>query len=523
MCRQAFKGVPIVIGGIEASLRRLAHYDYWSDTVRKSVLLDSKADILVYGMGERQIVEIMRRLSESGSWDENTIDGKAGSKTDLSGIRGTVWAKHIGKTAADGQSTESRDWSDIKKSFPGALVLPDFEALCGSDRESKLAYAASFAIQYSNTDAHSAHLLIEPYGDRLVVQEPPAFPLSREELDEVYALHFERLSHPMYTAYGGVPALKEVKFSLLSSRGCFGACSFCAISFHQGRVVTSRSIDSLMREAETLVTLSDFKGYIHDVGGPTANFRIPACGKMERAGACTDRRCLGFEPCANLKVDHTEYVQLLRSLRAIPRVKKVFIRSGVRFDYVMLDPNEDFLRELVNHHVSGQLKVAPEHISDKVLALMGKPPHGVYDSFASRYAKLNEEAGLKQYLIPYFISAHPGSGLDEAIELAEYMRNTGFIPDQAQDFYPTPGTLATAMWWCEFNPLDGAQVHVAKGARERAMQRALLQFDRPENAILVREALRAAGREDLIGTGPRCLVRPAGFSDKTRGAGRPRR
>ena len=326
-------------------------------------------------------------------------------------------------------------------------------------------------------------------------------------MDAVYALPFQRNPHPMYEAFGGVPALAEVKFSLLSSRGCFGACSFCALTLHQGRKVTSRSIEAIVEEAKLLTAMPDFKGYIHDVGGPTANFRISACEKMDKRGACVDRRCLAPEPCAKLKPDHGEYLRLLRSLRDLPGVKKVFIRSGVRFDYAILDSSDDFLRELVEHHVSGQLKVAPEHVSDKVLALMGKPPHRVYDAFASRYAKLNREAGLKQYLVPYFISAHPGAGLAEAIELAEYLRDTGFVPDQAQDFYPTPGTLATAMYWCETNPLDGEPVYVAKGAHERAMQRALLQYKAPANADLVREALTTAGREDLIGTGPQCLVK----------------
>lgn len=491
MCRQAFKGVPVVAGGIEASLRRLAHYDYWSDQVRKSILLDSKADILVYGMGERQIVEIMRRLSSG--------------ENDLSGIRGTVWARHTGAV----------DSIALQVLFPDAKILPSFAELTAADPEAaKRSYGESFKIQYRNTDPHTAQRLVEPCGDRAVIQEAPAFPLEREELDAVYALPFERRWHPMYDSFGGVPAYSEVKFSLLSSRGCFGACSFCALTFHQGRKVSSRSIGAIVDEAKVLTRLPDFKGYIHDVGGPTANFRIPACEKMDRQGACTDRRCLAPEPCARLKPDHREYIELLRSLRILPGMKKVFVRSGVRFDYAMAEGKDEFLRELVEHHVSGQLKVAPEHVSEKVLSLMGKPPRKVYDAFAERYATLNRQAGLKQYLVPYFISAHPGSGLPEAIELAEYLRDTGFVPDQAQDFYPTPGTLATAMWFCGFDPLTGTPVHVPRGAHERALQRALLQYKVPANADLVREALRSAGREDLIGQGPRCLVPegPAGRS-----------
>ncbi len=486
LCRQAYKGVPVVIGGMEASLRRLAHYDYWSDSIRNSMLLDSKADILVYGMGERQILEILERLKEG---------------IGLSGIRGTVWARHVG----------SVDHAGMESLFPDSIILPSVEAIREPTPAAKRNYAESFALQYRNTDPHSAKRLVEPCAARVVVQEPPAFPLSRDELDAVYALPYIRDFHPMYRSFRGVPALREVKFSLLSSRGCFGACSFCALSFHQGRNVNSRSIEAIVEEAKLLAAMPDFKGFIHDVGGPTGNFRVPACDKMARSGACMDRRCLSPTPCANLSPDHGEYVRLLKKLREMPGVKKVFIRSGIRYDYVMLDKDGDFLDELVRHHISGQLKVAPEHVSDKVLALMGKPPRKIYDAFAARYESLNAMADLKQYLVPYFISAHPGAGLPEAIELAEYLRDTGFIPDQAQDFYPTPGTLSTAMWWCEFNPLDGQPVHVAKGAHERAMQRALLQFNRPENEELVREALLLAGRSDLIGRGPKCLARPPGF------------
>ena len=482
LCRQAFKGIPLVVGGIEASLRRLTHYDCWSDTMRKSILLDAKADILVYGMGESQILEIMGRL-------------KAGESS-LRGIRGTVWAVHR-------DPAETRIPEEL---FPGALILPDSALVSGSDEDSRLRYAGSFAIQYRNTDPHSGRTLVEPCGDRFVVQEPPALPLGRKELDRVYGLHYERAPHPLYEAEGGVPALAEVKFSLLSARGCFGACSFCALTFHQGRQISSRSKEAIVREARILASLPDFKGYIHDLGGPTANFRASACEKMDRRGACPDRLCLSPEPCPNLSADHDDYVDILRELRSLPRVKKVFVRSGVRYDYAMLEPGRKFLKELVEHHVSGQLKVAPEHVSEKVLALMGKPPRKSYDAFVSAYTELNAKTGLKQYLVPYFISAHPGSGLPEAIELAEYLRDTGFVPDQVQDFYPTPGTLATAMWRTGINPLDGKPVYVARGAHERALQRALLQFKAPANADLVREALTTAGRTDLIGRGQECLV-----------------
>jgi len=471
-CRHAFKGVPVVIGGLEASLRRAAHFDYWSETVRRSILLDSKADILVYGMGESQILTILSRLAASGP------------EADLSGIRGTV---RVGK--AD-----------------DALALPGYDEVRGADQASKEAYARSFALQHANTDPYTAKRLTESYGDRSILQEPPAFPLDREALDRLYALPFQRQAHPMYAPFGGVPGLEEVKFSLLSSRGCFGACSFCAIGFHQGKKVTSRSVEALVEEARILSSLPDFKGYIHDVGGPTANFRFSACPKMERRGACEDRLCLAPEPCPALKADHGEYLRALRSLRALPKVKKVFVRSGIRYDYAMLDPDPSFLRELVDHHISGQLKVAPEHVAENVLRLMGKPPRSSYEAFEKTYSKLNADRGKPQYLIPYFISSHPGSGLKEAIELAEYLRDRRFAPDQIQDFYPTPGTLSTAMWWCERNPLDGKPVYVAKSVKERAMQRALLHFKNPENASLVREALRLAGREDLIGAGPKCLV-----------------
>ena len=488
-CREAYKGVPIVAGGLEASLRRLSHYDYWSDSVRRSVLLDAKADLLVYGMAETAILEVVRRLAAGAGIAE------------LRGIRGTAWR------------------ASTRPELPEAstVFLPSFEEVASD----KTAFAASFRTQYRNTDPHSATTLVEESDGRWVVQEPPAFPLGRPELDRIYELPFEREAHPMYRSFGGVPALAEVRFSLVSSRGCFGACSFCSITFHQGRAVASRSRASIVREARLLSGLPGFKGYLHDVGGPTANFRRSACAKMDREGACVDRRCLAPEPCPRLEPDHRDYLELLRELRSLGGVKKVFIRSGLRFDYLMLDGDEEFFRELVAHHVSGQLKVAPEHVSDRVLALMGKPGRAVYDAFAARYAELNRELGLRQYLVPYFISAHPGSGLPEAIELAEYLRDTGFVPDQVQDFYPTPGTLATAMYWTGTDPLSLAAVHVARGERERALQRALLQFRKTENRALVREALLEAGRGDLIGRGPRCLVPPEAVRESPGAPGRP--
>jgi uncharacterized radical SAM protein YgiQ len=476
-CRQAYKGVPVVIGGIEASLRRFSHYDYWSDTMRRSILLDSKADLLVYGMGETALVEIARRLAS----------GEPASA--IRGVRGTAWR------------TSRRE-----ELPPGALELPSFAAVCAPGEAGFEAYALSFRSQHLNSDPYSAQALVEESEGRFVVREPPAFPLKPEALDRVYESPYERAAHPIYAEFGGVPALAEVRFSLTSARGCFGACSFCALAYHQGRIVQGRSRDSLLREARSLAALPGFKGYVHDVGGPTANFRAPACAKQEKSGACPDRRCLAPEPCPSLRVDHSDYLALLRELRALPGIKKVFVRSGIRFDYLMLDKDEGFFRELVAHHVSGQLKVAPEHVADRVLGLMGKPPRRVYEAFARRFAELNREAGLKQYLIPYFISAHPGATLGDALELAEYLRDTGFTPDQVQDFYPTPGTRSTVMYRTGRDPLGGEPVYVARGAHERSLQRALLQYKKPENRPLVLEALRALGREDLIGRGPRCLV-----------------
>ncbi len=483
LARTAFKDVPVVIGGVEASLRRFAHYDYWSDTVRRSILLDAKADLLVYGMGERPMLEIARRLS-------------AGEPISaIRDVRGTCVRSHGDPGLAEG-------------SF---VRLPDFEAVKDADPASLRAYAEHFAAQKRNADALRSKPLAERSDDRWVVQNPPAFPLESAELDRVYELPFVRRAHPMYDAEGGVPALKEVEFSLVSSRGCYGGCSFCAITFHQGRAVRGRTRASLVREAEKLAAAEGFKGYIHDVGGPTANFRGPACAVQGKGGACPDRECLHPDICPNLRIDHREYAETLRAVRSVRGVKKVFVRSGIRFDYLMADEKgrDAFLAELCEFHVSGQLKVAPEHVSARVLDAMGKSGNEIYESFRRAYAETNRKLGLKQFLVPYFISSHPGSTLDDAIELALHLKRTGFVPDQAQDFYPTPGTLSTAMYRSGLDPRTMEPIYVARGEREKKLQRALLQFDRAENAELVREALAEAGRSDLIGDGPDCLVRGA--------------
>lgn len=477
-CREAFKGVTIIAGGLEASLRRLSHYDYVSDTVRKPIILDAKADLVIYGMGERQILEAAKRLSAQP-------DHPKPSQL-LRGIAGTVW--RTGKA------------DDVPQ---GTQFLPPHEEAAAD----KASFARSFAMQYRATDPGAAVMLAEQAAGQFVVQEAPEKAISQAEMDEVYALPFMRLAHPAYKAYGGVPALSEVKFSITSSRGCYGACAFCALAFHQGRVVSGRSRQSIVAEGTALAQDAAFKGYIHDVGGPTANFRGPACERQDKGSCCVDRRCLAPSPCPSLRVDHREYLGILRALRAIPGVAKVFIRSGLRFDYIMADKDDSFLRELAEHHVSGQLKVAPEHVSERVLSIMGKAPHRVYDAFARRWADINNKLSLKQYLVPYFIASHPGATLDDAIELACYLRDAGFVPDQVQDFYPTPGTLATAMYHSGLDPLTMNEVYVAKGARERSMQRALLQYNKPENRALVIEALRTAGRTDLIGSGPECLAR----------------
>ena len=475
LIRRTFKSVPILIGGIEASLRRLAHYDYWSDKLKRSILLDSQADLLLYGMGERAIVEAANALN----------DGM--SVRDLTYIDGTVFRAASADTPVP------------------SIRLPDYASLVKDPKK----YAESFYLQYTNTDPFSAKQLIEPYSEReFVIQNPPQKPLSQAEMDEIYALPYCRTYHPSYEALGGVPAIQEVKFSLVSNRGCFGACSFCALTFHQGRIVQTRSHESIVREAEAMTHEADFKGYIHDVGGPTANFRHPACQKQLTKGACQNRQCLFPTPCKNMDADHSDYLALLRKLRKLPNVKKVFIRSGIRFDYLLADRSDAFFKELVRYHISGQLKVAPEHVSDRVLAVMGKPRHSVYLQFLDRYKKINEQARMKQFVVPYLMSSHPGCTLRDAVELAEYLRDTGHHPEQVQDFYPTPSTLSTVMYYTGLDPRTMQPVYVPKNPHEKAMQRALMQYRDPKNDALVREALEKAGRTDLIGNGPKCLLRP---------------
>ena len=475
LIRQVFKRKPIIIGGIEASLRRLAHYDYWSDKLKRSILLDSGADIISYGMGEKSIVEIADALN-------------AGIKvSDITFIDGTVYRT----------KTLDSVYDDIE--------LPDFDKLLKDKSE----YAKSFNIQYCNTDPFSGKRLIEKYNDNLyVVQNPPAKPLTQSEMDRVYSLPYMRTYHPVYEKDGGVPAISEVKFSLVSNRGCFGGCNFCALTFHQGRIIQSRSHESIIEEAKQFIWDSDFKGYIHDVGGPTANFRFPACDKQLKAGVCKDRQCLFPTPCKNLKVNHEDYTKLLRKLRELPKVKKVFIRSGIRFDYLIYDKDDTFFDELCKYHVSGQLKVAPEHVSDKVLKLMGKPANSVYNQFTAKYKKKNEKLGLKQYLVPYLMSSHPGSTLNEAVKLAEYLRDLGYMPEQVQDFYPTPSTMSTCMYYTGLNPKTLEKVYVPVNPHEKAMQRALIQYRNPKNYDLVHEALVKAGRTDLIGFDKKCLIKP---------------
>ncbi len=475
LIRQTYKQKPIIIGGIEASLRRLAHYDYWSDKLKRSILLDSGADIISYGMGERSIVEIADAL-DSG------LDVK-----DITFIDGTVY------------KTRNRDI------IYDAIELPHFEEL----KKDKLNYAKSFYTQYCNTDPFSGKRLFETYDGKLfVVQNPASKPLSQKEMDAVYALPYMGTYHPSYEEAGGVPAIAEVKFSLISSRGCFGGCSFCALTFHQGRIIQTRSHESILAEANKLVWDPDFKGYIHDVGGPTANFRAPACKKQLEKGACPNKQCLFPQPCKNLEVDHTDYISLLRKLRELPNVKKVFVRSGIRFDYLMADKDHTFLRELCEHHVSGQLKVAPEHISDAVLQKLGKPEVAVYNRFVKAYKAMNEKLGKKQFLVPYLMSSHPGSTLKEAVELAEYLRDLGYMPEQVQDFYPTPSTISTCMYYTGVDPRNMQPVYVATNPHEKAMQRSLIQYRNPKNYDLVYEALTKAGRTDLIGYDKKCLIRP---------------
>lgn len=478
--REAYKGVNVLIGGIEASLRRTSHYDYWTNTVKRSILLDSKADLLMYGMGEHSLLEIAALLREG-------VPARQ-----IRNVRGTCW------------------YTSKKEEIPeNAIWLPSYQDISKNTEESRELFARSYHTQEMNTDAINGKVLVEPADTRFVIQMPAGLPLTTEEFDKVYELPFTRRWHPMYDEPAennktGIPALSEVKFSLTSCRGCFGACSFCAITFHQGRRIQARSHESLIKEAKRMTEDKEFRGYIHDVGGPTANFRHDACEKQAKAGACPNRDCMGVDPCPNVRVDHTDYVSLLRKLRELPKVKKVFIRSGIRFDYLMMDKDRTFFKELVLHHISGQLKVAPEHVSDNVLSLMRKSTHKVYEDFSKEYEKINKECGMKQYLVPYYIAGHPGAGLNEAIETALYLKKTGFVPDQVQDFYPTPGSLATAMYYTGYNPHkeggDGhlEKVYVARGGHERRLQRALLQFNKRENANLVKEALREAGRPELI-------------------------
>lgn len=475
LIRRVYKDCPVIVGGIEASLRRLAHYDYWSDSFKRSILLDSQADLVTYGMGEKSIVEIADALA-SGI-----------AVKDITFIRGTVYRTRDGERIYD------------------SIRLPSFaEMKCDKKK-----YAESFLIQYNHTDPVTGKTLVEAYPNGVfVVQNPPQSPLATQEMDAIYSLPYMRTYHPSYEEKGGVPAISEVRFSLVSNRGCFGGCNFCALTFHQGRIVQTRSHASIIEEAKRITKDPAFKGYIHDVGGPTANFRQPSCKKQLAQGVCKDRQCLFPKPCPNLQADHRDYLALLRKLRALPGVKKVFIRSGIRFDYLMADPDDTFFRELVEYHVSGQLKVAPEHISDAVLSKLGKPRREVYEQFVRKYYKINESLGMKQFLVPYLMSSHPGSTLKEAIELAEYLRDLGYMPEQVQDFYPTPSTISTVMYYTGIDPRNGQEVYVCRNPHEKAMQRALIQYRNPNNYGLVREALIKGGREDLIGFGKNCLIRP---------------
>jgi len=488
LIRRSYKNIPVIIGGIEASLRRMAHYDYWKNKVMRSILLDSQADIISYGMGERSILQIADALNSGMSVKDITfIDGTVVKCRDLSGVY---------------------DYE----------LLPSFDEISADTKAGKIAYGQSFMIQYENTDPFTGKRLVEPYGtNEYVVQNPPQKPLSQEEMDKVYALPYARDYHPMYKGQGGIPAIEEIKFSLTSNRGCFGGCSFCALTFHQGRIVQTRSTESIVAEAECYVKDPSFKGVISDVGGPTANFRHPACEKQLSKGVCKNRQCLSPTPCKNLNADHREYIDLLRRLRKIPGVNKVFVRSGVRFDYVLADrdKNQTFLKELCRHHISGQLRVAPEHVCDNVLSLMGKPSSTVYKKFVDTYNKVNGQTGKKQYVVPYLMSSHPGSGLKEAIELAEYIRDLGYMPEQVQDFYPTPSTISTCIYYTGSDPRTGKSVYVPRSPQEKAMQRALIQYRNPENYDIVYQALTKANRRDLIGFGPKCLIKPRKIDKKT--------
>ena len=473
--RRVYRDVPIIVGGIEASLRRLAHYDYWSDSLKRSILIESQADLVSYGMGELSVVEIADALNSG-------LDVR-----DITFINGTVY-----------KTKSLEDVYDYK-------LLPSYDQM----RADKTKYAESFYIQYCNTDPFSGKRLAEPYGEHLyVVQNPPARPLTQQEMDDVYDLPYARTYHPSYEPLGGIPAIEEVRFSLIHNRGCFGGCSFCALTFHQGRIIQSRSHESILREAKAMIKEPDFKGYIHDVGGPTANFRRPACDKQMTHGACPTKQCLFPKPCRNLVADHSDYIQLLQELRRLPGVKKVFVRSGIRFDYVLADKDQTFLRELCQYHVSGQLKVAPEHVADAVLCAMGKPENSVYRRFVEQYHEMNRKLGKDQYLVPYLMSSHPGSSLKEAVQLAEYLRDLGYMPEQVQDFYPTPSTISTCMYYTGLDPRTMKPIYIAVNPHEKAMQRALIQYRNPKNYDLVEEALLKTGREDLIGNEKRCLIRP---------------
>lgn len=477
LIRHTYRKKPIIIGGIEASLRRMAHYDYWSNSFKRSILLDSQANLISYGMGEKSIVQIAEAL-DSGM-DIN----------DITYISGTVFKTKNIDLAYD------------------PIILPSYEDM----KMDKLNYARSFKIQSENTDPFNGKTLVEPYPNGMyVVQNPPQEPLTKQEMDDVYDLPYERTYHPSYEKDGGVPAISEIQFSLISCRGCFGACSFCALTFHQGRIIQTRSHESIIKEAKKITEMPNFKGYIHDVGGPTANFYHPSCKKQLKSGVCKNKQCLWPQPCKNLDTDHSEYLQLLRKLRELPKVKKVFVRSGIRFDYIMADKdkNSTFFKELVKYHISGQLKVAPEHISDKVLSYMGKPENCVYEKFIEKYYKLNESEGKNQFVVPYLMSSHPGSDLNEAIKLAEYLRDIGYNPQQVQDFYPTPSTMSTVMYYTGVDPRTMKEVYTPKNPHEKAMQRALMQYRNPANYELVREALYKAGRTDLIGFDKHCLIKP---------------
>lgn len=482
--REAFPDLPIVIGGLEASLRRFAHYDYWDDKVRRSALADAGADILVYGMGEYATREIARRLKKKEP---------ASSLTDIRGTAVLV--------------------SDPSVCAYDSLTLPSFEAVSSSMTD----YADATRVEYEEHDPVRGKALIQQHGNRYLIVNPPAMPLSTEELDFVAELPYTRQYHPMYEPMGGVPAIEEVKFSVIHNRGCFGGCNFCSLAFHQGRMVTSRSHESVIREVTALTRFPDFKGYINDVGGPSANFRHPSCAKQLKYGMCAQKRCLAPTPCPNIDADHSDYLALLRKLRNIPGVKKVFVRSGIRYDYMLEDKNQAFFAELVKYHISGQLKVAPEHCIDSVLDYMGKPHIGVYEKFMDQYRRLNDKYSKEQYIVPYLMSSHPGSTLQDAVALAEYLNSKGRQPEQVQDFYPTPGTISTCMYYTGLDPITMKPVYVAKSYHEKAMQRALLQWKRPDKRKLVIEALKEAGREDLIGYGPKCLVRPDAPSGKPAG------